>query len=36
MRRIPPDEEDIPAIYPNERMEKDGYMALNPQRGTHV
>ena len=35
-RRVPPGESDIPAIYPDARMEKDGYMALNPQRGTHV
>ncbi|HHB2583413.1 TPA: T6SS effector BTH_I2691 family protein [Enterobacter roggenkampii] len=35
-RRIPPDESDIPAIWPNAQMEKDGYMALNAQGGAHV
>ncbi|HGL4531838.1 hypothetical protein [Enterobacter roggenkampii] len=35
-RRIPADESDIPAIWPNAQMEKDGYMALNAQGGAHV
>ncbi|MFK3663511.1 T6SS effector BTH_I2691 family protein [Scandinavium sp. NPDC088450] len=35
-RRIPEGEDDIPFIYPNDRMEKDGYMALNAQGATHV
>lgn len=35
-RRVPPGESDIPAIYPNARMEKDGYMALNAQGAAHV
>lgn len=35
-RRVPPGESDIPAIYPDARMEKDGYMALNAQGAAHV
>ncbi|WP_426816738.1 hypothetical protein ACP3TC_14665 [Winslowiella sp. 2C04] len=35
-RRLPPGESDIPAIYPDARMEKDGYMALNAQGAAHV
>ncbi|HEY3983265.1 hypothetical protein [Cedecea sp.] len=35
-RRMPPDEGDIPGIYPDARMEKDGYMALNAQGAAHV
>ncbi|MGV3344543.1 hypothetical protein ACGVWS_01925 [Enterobacteriaceae bacterium LUAb1] len=35
-RRVPSGESDIPAIYPDARIEKDGYMALNAQGGAHV
>jgi len=35
-RRVPPGESDIPAIYPDARMEKDGYMALTAQGAAHV
>ncbi|WNN45675.1 MULTISPECIES: hypothetical protein [Winslowiella] len=35
-RRVPPGENDIPAIYPDALMEKDGYMALNAQGAAHV
>jgi hypothetical protein len=35
-RRVPPGESDIPAVYPDARMEKDGYMALNAQGAAHV
>ena len=34
--RVPPDESDIPAIYPDARVEKDGYMSLIPKGGAHV
>ena len=36
LRQIPSGEDDIPAIYPNERMEKEGYMALTVQEDAHV
>ncbi len=35
-RLVPPGESDISVIYPNARMEKEGYMALTVQEGTHV
>lgn len=35
-RRVPPGESDIPAIWPNAYMEKEGYIALTAQRGAHV
>lgn len=35
-RRVPPGESDIPATWPNARMEKEGYMALTDQGGAHV
>ena len=35
-RRLPPGESNIPAIWPNARMEKDSYMALTTQGGTDV
>ncbi len=35
-RRIPPDESDVPAIWPNAQMEKEGYTALTAQGGAHV
>lgn len=35
-RRVPPGESDIPAIWPNARMEKGGYMALTAQESSHV
>ena len=35
-RRVPPGENDIPAIYPDARMEKEGYMSLIPKGGAHV
>lgn len=35
-RRVPPGESDIPVIYPDARMEKDGYMALNARGAAHV
>lgn len=35
-RRVPPGESDIQPIYPNAQMEKEGYLALSAQGGTHV
>lgn len=35
-RRVPPGESDIPAIYPDARMEKEGYMELIPKGDAHV
>lgn len=35
-RRVPPGEDNVPAIYPDDRMEKGGYMALTAQGGAHV
>ena len=35
-RRVPPGESDVPAIWPDAQMEKDGYMALSAKGGTHV
>ncbi|HCM63120.1 MAG TPA: hypothetical protein DIT05_11335 [Morganella sp. (in: Bacteria)] len=34
-RQVPPGEDNIPAIWPNQRMEKDSYMSLTTQGGSH-
>ncbi|MBE3481208.1 hypothetical protein IM295_07745 [Enterobacter cloacae complex sp. P14RS] len=35
-RRVPPGESDVPAIWSDAQMEKEGYMALTDQGGAHV
>ena len=35
-RRVPPGENDIPPVWPDAQMEKEGYMALTAQEGAHV
>lgn len=35
-RQIPPGEDDIPAIWPDESMEREGYMVLTVKEDAHV